>query len=71
MSRDKNAKVIDLLEGPGDGVRVPIEPRNKWVVYAGERYFRMDGVTCKPVAEGEPIGQCYLWDGYWKARLAK
>lgn len=69
MSRDKRAKVIDLREGPGDGVRIPIEPINKTLVYEGETYFRMDRVTSHP--EGEPIGQCYLWDGYWTQRLAK
>lgn len=69
MSRDKRCKVIDLREGPGDGVRIPIEPINATLMYEGEKYFRMDRVTCHPA--GEPIGQCYLWDGYWKQRLAK
>lgn len=68
VSRDKRAKVIDLREGPGDGVRIPIEPINRNIVYAGQRYFRMDNVTHHP--EGEPIGQCYLWDGYWTERFA-
>jgi hypothetical protein len=67
MARNPLATVIDLREGPGDGIRVPIEPRNKHVYYQGERYFRMDNVTHQPA--GEPLGQCYLWDNYWTERL--
>lgn len=68
MARDKRATYISLREGKGDGVIVPVEPRPKTVYYEGQLYFRMDAVTTHDPKRG--IGQCYLWEGYWRERLA-
>lgn len=58
---------LRLLEGPHHLVELPIAPTMAFLIYQGERYFRMPGTWSPEVAGHDGPGGAYLWAS-WSPR---
>ncbi len=64
---------LRLMEGPYDGLVLPLAPTMPHIIYGGERYNRMkDSRTpLRKGEEGTRYGGAYLWGEWLDAMLQK